>query len=477
MNETGPSETGTGAEGPERGAEYLATVLIVDDDAAFRELVTEILAGEGYRLLTAGSAEEALRLAARQVVDLVLTDQRMPGADGLELTRRLRAGSRPPAVLLMTAYGTIPQAVEAVRAGAADYFTKPLESPGALRRAVRQLVTRREPAKARKGGGERGEEPRELLTRDPQVLELLALADRAAATDATVLITGDSGTGKELLARRIHARSGRASHPFVVVNCAALPETLAESELFGHEKGAFTGAIGRRAGRFETAGGGTLFLDEVGELSEVLQSKLLRALEERVIERVGGTRPVPVDLRVVAATNRDLAREVQRGSFRSDLFFRLDVVTLRLPPLVERPGDLDLLVPHFVQRGAERLGVPPRTVSADAIEALRRHPWPGNVRELKNVVERALIAATGDEITPADLPSLTAAPVPAAKVGEGPNGLRERPPESELSLQERERQTILEALERTGGHRERAAKLLGISVRTLYNRLKEYGIR
>ncbi|RPH57335.1 sigma-54-dependent Fis family transcriptional regulator, partial [bacterium] len=253
-----------------------STVLVVDDDAAFRELVVDILRPEGYRLLEAGSGEEALRVASREVPDLVVTDQKMPGLDGLELTRRLRASSHPPPVLLLTAYGTIPQAVEAVHLGAADYLTKPLESPEALRRAVRGVLGRRAARPATE---------EEFLTRDPATLEMLALADRAAATDATVLLTGESGTGKELVARRIHRRSRRAGRPFVVVNCAALPESLAESELFGHEKGAFTGAIGRHAGRFEQAQGGTLFLDEVGELSEAVQAKLLRALEQRTIER------------------------------------------------------------------------------------------------------------------------------------------------------------------------------------------------
>jgi len=448
-----------------------ATVLIVDDDAAFRELVTDILAREGHRLLTAGSAEEALERVTRESVDVVLTDQRMPGLDGLELTRRLRAGSEPPEVLLLTAYGTIPQAVEAVRAGAADYLVKPLESPAALRRTVRQLLDRRGREGGRRSGGE---ERQEFLTRDPQVLELLALADRAAATDATVLITGDSGTGKELLARRIHERSRRASGPFVVVNCAALPESLAESELFGHEKGAFTGAVARHRGRFETAQGGTLFLDEVGELTEALQAKLLRAIEERVIERVGGSRPIPVDLRLVAATNRDLEEAVRRGRFRSDLFFRLHVVSLHIPPLAERPADLELLVPRLLESLSERLGVDPRPMSGEALGELRQHRWPGNVRELRNVLERGLIAATGEEITRDDLPPLTAARAEAEpeREGEPETGAGE-----DLSLQERERRTILEALERSGGHRERAANLLGISVRTLYNRLKEYGIR
>jgi DNA-binding NtrC family response regulator len=438
-----------------------ATVLVVDDDHAFRELVLDILRPEGYRLLAAASAEEALRAAASEAVDLVLSDQRMPGLDGLELTRRLRAGSDPPAVILMTAYGTIPQAVDAVRSGAADYLTKPLESPAALRRRVRSLLGRRREGRRRE---------RRLLTRDPAVLEVLALADRAAATDATVLVGGESGTGKELLARRIHELSPRSAGPFVVVDAAALPESLAESELFGHEKGAFTGADSLHRGRFEQAHGGTLFLDEVGELAEPLQAKLLRALEERVIERVGGSRPIPADLRLVAATHRDLEREVAAGRFRADLFYRLNVVHLVLPPLRERPGDLELLVPRLVESLAERLGVPVRPVSEAAMERLAVHSWPGNVRELRNALERALIAATGPEIGPADLP-------PLAAPGGASGGSLGASTGAGLSLEERERQAILEALEQTGGHRERAAGLLGISVRTLYNRLRQYGIR
>ncbi len=438
-----------------------ATVLIVDDDRAFRELLVDILAPEGHRILEAGDGETALELAARERVDVVLSDQRMPGLDGIELVRRLRAGSEPPAVVIMTAYGTIPRAVEAVRLGAADYLTKPLESPPALRRLVRDLLGRRTigPDEAAAEG--------EFLTRDPATLEILTLADRAAATDSTVLITGESGTGKEILAQRIHRRSRRAEAPFVVVNSAALTESLVESELFGHEKGAFTGAVARHRGRFEQADGGTIFLDEIGELSEVTQAKLLRALEGRVIERVGGSRPLAVDLRLIAASHRDLEREVADGRFRSDLFYRLNVVALHLPPLSQRPGDVELLAPKLSASQARRLGLEPRPLSPEAMQALRRHDWPGNVRELKNVLERSLIAALGDTITAADLPLLATSGGPEPARTDAGGG---------LSLEERERQAILEALERTGGHRERAARLLGISVRTLYNRLRQYGI-
>ena len=430
-------------------------VLLVDDDAAFRELLVDILRADGYELLEAADGVRALALATQHRVDLVLTDQRMPGLSGLELAGRLAALSEPPAVVLMTAFGTIPQAVEAMRAGVVDYLTKPLASPAELRRVVRGAL----------GVHGKAAEKEEFLTHDARTLEVLALADRAATTDATVLVRGESGTGKELLARRLHRRSPRARGPFVAVNCAALPESLAESELFGHERGAFTGAVQRQRGRFELASGGTLFLDEVGELAEPVQAKLLRALEQRAIERVGGAAPVAVDLRLVAATHRDLAGAVAEGRFRADLFYRLNVISLELPPLRERAGDLDLLVPALVRGLAERHRLPAREPDAEAWTRLRRHAWPGNVRELRNVLERALIAGTGETIRAADLPPLDSPPA-GGEPGDDP-----------LLLAEREKRAILEALARTGGNREQAAHLLGISVRTLYNRLREYGLR
>ncbi len=434
------------------------TILVVDDDDAFRELLLDILGREGFRMLEASSAGSALDLLAGEKVELVLTDQRMPEMDGIELVRRIRATASAPDVVVMTAYGTIPQAVEAVRLGAADYLTKPLESPAALRQLARRVL------------GERSrpdDEVGEFLTRDPSTLEMLTLADRAAATDSTVLVIGESGAGKELLARRIHSHSRRADGPFVAVNCAAIPENLAESELFGHEKGAFTGAERRRIGRFEQANQGTLLLDEVGELAEPLQAKLLRALEERSVERVGGDAPIPVDIRLVAATNRALQDEVAAGRFRRDLYYRLNVVQLSIPPLRDRPKDLDLLVPTLTSAISRRLGLEERRISEGAMERLRAHSWPGNVRELRNVIERGLIAAPDVEVRVEDLPPLTSS-APEMHVA-GERG-------SALSLEERERQAILEALERTGGHREKAARLLGISVRTLYNRLRQYGI-
>jgi len=437
-----------------------ATILVVDDDHAFRGLVVEIIGSEGYRVLETDNAEAALEILSDRRIDLVLTDQRMPGMTGVELARRVRSSAHPPEVVVMTAYGTIAQAVEAMQSGVADYLTKPLESPEALRRLVRRVLGDRVESQPATG---------DFLSRDPRVLEILSVVDRAATTDATILLTGESGTGKELLARRVHEQSKRSGGAFVAVNCAALPQSLAESELFGHEKGSFTGADSRRTGRFETANGGTLFLDEVGELSEEVQAKLLRAIEERTIERVGGGKPIPLDIRLVAATNRDLDALVRRGQFRSDLFFRLNVVAVRIPPLRERPTDIGLLTPILVEAIANRLGLQPKQLSDDAMAALEASSWPGNVRELRNVLERSLIVTNGATITDDDLPilepALSTRPEARAQARTAP-----------MSLEERERQAILDALKQCEGHRERAAELLGVSVRTLYNRLKQYGI-
>ncbi len=430
-------------------------ILVVDDDDAFRSLVIDILSEGDYHLLEAGNGEAALEVLSTQDVDLVLTDQQMPGMGGLELARRVLAAAEPPSVILMTAFGTIPNAMEAVRLGATDYLTKPLESPAALRSLVSRTL----------GEHESSTETGEFLTRDPSTLEMLTIADRAAATDATVLITGESGTGKEVLAHRIHNRSNRSSGPFVAVNCASIPETLAESEFFGHEKGAFTGADTQRAGRFEQADGGTLFLDEIGELPESMQAKLLRVLEDHTVERVGGHRPITVDFRLLAATNRTLEDEVEAGNFRRDLLYRLDVIRLEISPLSERPSDVELLGESLIKSVADRLGVPERKLSPEALDVLFTHSWPGNVRELRNVIERGLILAQGEFIGPEHLPSFSPVTETAPDLT------------SPLSLADRERQAILEALERAKGHREEAAHLLGISVRTLYNRLKEYNIR
>jgi len=423
----------------------VARILVVDDEPPFRALLRDILEGAGHGVTEARDGAEALAFLERTTYDLVLTDRRMPAVDGLELLRRVRARTSPPPVVVLTAHGSIPEAVEAVRLGAADYIAKPLPSPEALVDLVASLLPR--------------EDDGELVTADPAMKELLDLVDRVAPRDVAVLVTGESGTGKELVARRLHARSPRSKGPFVAVNAAALPETLAESELFGAEKGAFTGADQAREGRFEEASGGTLFLDELGELPVGLQSKLLRVLEERVVRRLGGSRDLPVDVRLVAATNRDLSRETGEGGFRQDLYFRLAVVVVNVPPLRERPDDVPLLARHFAEKLAARHGVPVPSLTDDALAALSAHAWPGNVRELRNVLERSVVVRGGEPIRGADLGLAPAATAFAP-----------------LDRAHREREALLAALRRTGGKREEAAKLLGISVRTLYYRLKQWGI-
>lgn len=425
----------------------MARILIADDEPTFRAFLADVLEGAGHDVLEVGDGEAALRAIEREPFDLVLSDQRMPRLDGLELVRRLNAKPGSPPVVVITAFGTIPDAVEAVRLGAADYLTKPLPSPRALLAVVDRVLQPAPPES-------------DFVTATPAVSELLDLVDRVAGRDIPVLVAGESGTGKELIARRLHARSGRAEGPFVAVNCAALPETLAESELFGHDRGAFTGAEAPRAGRFEEAHGGTLLLDEVGELALALQSKLLRVLETRLVRRLGGSADREVDVRLVAATNRDLEAEVESGRFRRDLYYRLAVVSVTLPPLRERPADIPLLTGHLLASLAarHRLAVP--ALARDAIEALGRSLWPGNVRELRNVLERALVVGGGQTIHASDLalhPGAPATTIPLAR-------------------EEREREAVMEALRQSGGNREAAARLLEMSVRTLYYRLRKLGI-
>jgi len=432
-------------------------VLVVDDREGIRSFIAEALDGAGYQVVTAADGAEAMEAAGAGRFHLVITDLKMPRMDGMELLARLRRLDPTLPVIVLTAHGTIDNAVEAMKLGAFDYLTKPLEGPAQLRRLVRRAIDHRglstSPAAA--GGG--------MLASDPASLRIAQLIARVAVTDATVLLLGESGTGKEVAAREVHRLSRRAAAPFVAVNCGAMSPELVESELFGHEKGSFTGASERRKGRFEAAHGGTLFLDEVGDLPAGLQVKLLRALQERRFERVGGTETVEVDVRVVAATNRELEGMVAAGTFREDLFHRLSVFPITLPPLRERPGDLEPLALSLLAAIADGMGRPGLTLDDDALARLRAHAWPGNVRELRNALERAAIMADGPVVRAADIA------VPGAIPAMAPGG---EPP----TLRELEREAIRNALARTDGHRRKTAEMLGIGLRTLYNKLKEYDL-
>ncbi|MBI5016188.1 MAG: sigma-54-dependent Fis family transcriptional regulator [Deltaproteobacteria bacterium] len=438
-------------------------VLVVDDDALVRSLMVGILRQEGHQVDEAQNGRDALARIAAAGYDLVLTDLKMPDLSGLELLqqgRRLRPEAR---WILITAFGSIPNAVEAMKAGASDYLTKPLKSPDELRRVVGRVL-REVDAESRIAllSEELGRQfpPLETIFLGETMQAVRVLVQEVAPTPATVLLTGASGTGKELVARVIHELSPRKDKPFVAVHCAALAESVLESELFGHEKGSFTGATGTRKGRFELADGGTLLLDEIGEIAPSVQVKLLRVLQERQFERVGGNRPLSVDVRVIAATNRDLKAEIAAGRFREDLFYRLHVFPIALPGLADRPDAIEPLAEHLARKASVALGRPLPRFTPDALDALRGYSWPGNVRELQNVVERAVILSAG-EIEPRHL-SLEPC-------------LRD-PLGGEDQDKARERQAIEKALAQVRGHRERAAALLGISRRTLQYRIKEYGL-
>jgi two-component system response regulator HydG len=435
-------------------------ILIIDDDAGFRRLMETILAAEGYRITTAGSVAEGLRALERRQFHVVVSDLKLPDGDGLQILGWIHEHSPATPVIMITAFGTVSSAVEAMKLGAVDYLGKPLSSPDELRITVRRALEQAQTASERDLLREEQSSRfacGNIIAHDPRMLKVLDLARKVAPTNATVLITGESGTGKELIARCIHDNSLRNGRVFVAVNCAALSPTLIESELFGHEKGSFTGAVGQHLGRFERAHGGTLFLDEIGELDANLQAKLLRVLQDKTFERVGGTRQITVDVRVVAATNRDLKKHVADGKFREDLYYRLTTFPIEIPPLRERGGDILALARFFLARAAKSLSKPPLRLTPAAEQVLLGYNWPGNVRELENLMERMAILCDS-EVDDIDLPI-------AAESDTRP-----------VLFRDIEKKAILDALEANGGNRTRAAKQLGISLRTLQYRLKEYGI-
>ncbi len=443
-------------------------VLVVDDEPAQRDLVAGFLAKHGYDVAQAGDAREALASFDREPADLVLTDLRMPGASGLDLLAALRDRDPELPVIVMTAYGTIETAVAAIKGGAADYLTKPLNLDEVLHRVRLALERGRLVAENRELRDALRARYRieGIVGESGRMQEVLGLVRRAAPSEATVLVRGESGTGKELITRALHAASRRAAGPLVAVNCAALPETLMESELFGHEKGAFTGADRQRIGRFEQASGGTLFLDEIGDLPLHLQVKLLRVLQERVVERVGSGKPTPVNVRLVAATHRDLETMVREGRFRDDLYYRINVVTILLPPLRERREDIPLLVDHFVRKLAAANGKAIEGLTREARDLLLRYDYPGNIRELENVVERAVVLTRDPVIDVSDLPlALT-------------DARTETPGDASLTaaVEGLERRMIRDALAEAGGVQTRAAERLGISERVLRYKLAKYGL-
>jgi two-component system response regulator FlrC len=480
-------------------------ILIVDDEVEMRIAMSETLKHCGYPVETSHNAIDALNKLKKGEYAMVITDMTMPKRSGLELLKDIKELNPELPVLMVTAYGTIETAVEAMKHGAFDYILKPFKFDTftfIVERALTMSEERRAagPPGARAGRVEGREAPaapdaRELITADPHMQRLLGVAANVARSRATVLIQSESGTGKELLARFIHAQSDRASGSFVAVNCAALPETLLESELFGYRKGAFTGAIQDYKGRFEQASGGTILLDEISEMALPLQAKLLRVLQEYEVDRIGGKEPVAIDTRVIATTNQDLLEKVEEGKFREDLFFRLNVIPLRLPPLRERKGDIPLLADHFVKRHAQRNGRKAVPTSGEAMEVLCHYNWRGNVRELENVMERALLLCDGKEIEPqhllmgagaATFEARAPAAAPHAAKGKGPakaaahSGDGAKAGQDELgigvgmSLRDAERKLIFETLRNTKGNRTQAAKMLSISIRTLRNKLNEY---
>ncbi len=469
-------------------------ILIVDDEVEMRIAMSETLKHCGYPVEVSHNALDALNKFKKGEFSMVITDMTMPKRSGLELLKDIKAINPQIPVLMVTAYGTIETAVEAMKHGAFDYILKPFKFDVftfVVERALTQGEETKAAAPAKPGVPENGSaaaappaEAREIVTADSAMQKLLGVAENVAKSKATLLIQSESGTGKELLARFIHDRSDRAAGPFVAVNCAALPDTLLESELFGHRKGAFTGAIQDHKGRFEQADGGTILLDEISEMALPLQAKLLRVLQEHEVDRIGGKEPIRVDVRVISTTNRDLFKRVDEGQFREDLFYRLNVIPLHLPPLRDRKGDIPLLADYFIRRHADKNARGTVAVTPDAMEVLCHYNWRGNVRELENVMERALLLSGGKDVQPQHL-LMGAAAVTAhgteAALAKKPAAARASGSDGEalgiavgMSMAEAEEKLIFETLRKLGGNRTQAAKVLDISIRTLRNKLNEY---
>ena len=451
----------------------MASVLIVDDKDSLRDMLAKTLSMEGYEVETASDGEDALRMADSRRFDVVLTDLKLPSMDGIEVLSRLKEMDPSQEVIMMTAFGTIETAVHAMKLGAYDFLTKPFDTQHLtllLNRALEnqrlaaENVLLREELSLRIG-------TTEIIGTSPSIREVAELVKKVSASDSTVLLVGESGTGKELFARAIHMLSGRRKRAYVTINCAAIPRELLENELFGSERGAFTGAVARKIGKFEVADGGTIFLDEVGDLELSLQAKLLRVLQERQIERLGGTKPVDVDVRVIAATNLDLAAGIQAGKFREDLYYRLSVFPVTVPPLRERPEDISILADHFVKKYAGEMKKGEVRLSAEARDLLGKYHWPGNVRELENTIERAMILCEKRTIGPEQL-AIRLRTSEEIVLRDGA-GLKEI---GQHAAARAERATIVRVLKETRGNKRKAAAVLKVDYTTLFEKLKRYEI-
>lgn len=445
-------------------------VLVVDDERHIRWVVSRALKTEELEVIEFENGTDFLENMERHRPDLVILDLKMPGIDGLEVLQRVKERQKDLPVIMITAHGTIETAIEAMKMGAHDYITKPFDIDELKIQVSRALNMSNlvHEVKYLRDQLESSFSDIELFTKSSKMRGIYDMVDRVADTEAGVLITGESGTGKEIIARMIHHKSSKRRKPFISVNCAAIPSSLVESEFFGHEKGAFTGAVARKPGKFEQADGGTLFLDEIGELDPSMQAKLLRVIQEKSFERIGGTTTIKVDVRIIAATNKNLQLAIENGSFREDLFYRLNVIHIDIPPLRERKEDIPRLVEQFAakyKRGSSKIEVPPRTM-----EVLMRHNWPGNIRELENCIERAAIVCDGNEILPEHLPFSN-----TSTAQEHKSGIVNFPDEG-VDLERIEEELIRTALEKSGGNQTRAAKLLNITRSALIYRMQKYGI-